>query len=210
MATDLILACHGQSAQRENNRLLGWWADVPLSPLGQKQALLLGERLQRDFDIRSLYTSPLCRARETADIVGDMVKVVPVPEPGLRELDSGMLAKLSYGEAKARFPDLIVHGTLPADGRIPGGESYEDLHHRTAWAVDRIVRQAANRQVAIVTHGGPIGAYLRAFMGYTPEQKNCPHFVCNVASLHHLKIDTEGECTVVRLNDTEHLSGMPV
>ena len=37
MAIDLILACHGQSVQRQDGRILGWWADVSLSPSGVKR-----------------------------------------------------------------------------------------------------------------------------------------------------------------------------
>ncbi len=209
MATDLILACHGQSAQKREGKLLGWWADVSLSPRGSRQALLLGERLRSEFDITSLYTSPLRRARETADKVGRMVKVVPVVEPDLRELDSGDLAALSYEEAKTRYPDLILHGKTSADGRLPGGESYADLHRRVERALNRIVEQNPDRQVAVITHGGPIVAYLRTVMGYTYETRNKPRFLCDAISIHHLRIDGKAEKTVVRLNDTAHLSEMP-
>ncbi len=209
MATDLILVCHGQSAQRQDGKLLGWWADVPLSPLGQQQALLLGERLQRDFDIGALYTSPLIRADETADILGRMTRVVPVMAPGLRELDGGALASLSYEEAKVRYPDLIVHGRVSSDGRLPGGESYADLHVRVESAISRITSKEAGNQVVIVTHGGPVVAYLRAFMSYMWETRGKPRFICDAASIHHLRIGDGGEKTVVRLNDTAHLAGLP-
>jgi probable phosphoglycerate mutase len=209
MATDLILACHGQSAQKQGEKRLGWWADVSLTPTGSQQALLLGERLRTEFDVHALYASPLRRTRETADRVGRMVKVVPVVEPDLRELDSGYLAGLSYGEAAEQYPDLILHGRTSADGRIPGGESYADLHHRVERALNRIVDQNPDRQVVAITHGGPIVAYLRAFMGYSWEARNKPRFLCDAISIHHLKIDAEDDKTVVRLNDTSHLSGMP-
>lgn len=209
MTTDLILACHGQSVQRENGRLLGWWTDVPLSPLGGRQALLLGGRLQRDANIQSLYTSPLRRARETASLIGDCIQVTPIVEPALRELDSGDLAGLSYEEARTQFPDLIVHGKVSADGRIPGGESYADLHHRVEWAITRMIKRAPDHQIAVITHGGPIVAYLRAFMGYGPESNHKPRFVCNPTSVHHLRLDGLHEKTVVSLNDIAHLSDMP-
>jgi len=208
MATDLILVCHGQSVQKQNGKLLGWWADVPLSPLGQRQALLLGERLQRDFDIGALYTSPLIRAGETADILGRMVRVTPVVEAGLRELDGGALASLSYEEARARYPDLIVHGRVSSDGHLPGGESYADLHVRVESVIGRIASQDTG-QVAVVTHGGPVVAYLRAFMSYMWETRGKPRFICDAASIHHVRIGDGGEKTVVRLNDTAHLSGLP-
>ena len=209
MATDLILVCHGQSAQRQGEKVLGWWADVSLSPTGFRQALLLAERLRNEFDVDALYTSPLRRAQETAEVVGQRVKAVPEVEPGLRELDSGALAGLSYEEARQRYPELIVQGRVSADERLPGGESYADLHLRSDRTLSRILKQHPDCQVVAVTHGGPIISYLRAFLGYTYETAVKPRFVCDAASIHHLRVGREGEKTVVRLNDTSHLAGMP-
>ena len=83
------------------------------------------------------------------------------------------------------------------------------MHRRVAWAINRIVRQSPDQHIVCVTHGGPIVAYLRAFMGYEPDETDKPRFVCRVASLHHLQINTEGSHTVVTLNDVAHLNGMP-
>ena len=116
---------------------------------------------------------------------------------------------ISYEEARTQFPDLIVHGKVSADGRIPGGESYADLHHRVEWAITRMVKRAPDHQIAVITHGGPIVAYLRTVMGYTWETRNKPRFLCDAISIHHLRIDGKTEKTVVRLNDTAHLSEMP-
>jgi len=209
MSTELILICHGQSVRREENRLLGWWSDVSLSPKGRQQALLLGERLQSSYDIQSVFTSPLTRARETANLIGDMVRVVPTVETSLRELDAGALSRLSYEEAKVRFPDVILRGKSSGEGHIPGGESYADLHRRVAWGLERIIAQCLNQQIAVVTHGGPIVTYLRSFLGYESDQRNKPRFICDVASVHHLKIDEDGEKTVFCLNDSAHLAEMP-
>ncbi|MDP6776004.1 MAG: histidine phosphatase family protein [Candidatus Latescibacteria bacterium] len=209
MSTDLVLACHGQSAQRQGGKVLGWWADVPLSRAGHQQAILLGERLRDAFDVTALYTSPLRRARETAEVVGRLVHVVPATEQDLRELDGGELAGLTYDEARDRYPDLILHGRSAPGTRIPGGESYADLHMRVQHAVGRIVRQNQGGQVLVITHGGPIVAYLRAAMGFTWDAKGKPRFACDAISIHHLRFDEGGEKTVMRLNDTVHLSGMP-
>lgn len=204
MPTDLILISHGQAVQREGNQVFGWWADMPLSALGRQQALLIGECLKNNFDIQALYTSPLKRTQETADIVRDIVKVIPATEHALRELDSGQLAHLSYEEAQAQFPEAVNEGH-----QIPGGESYNDMHQRVAWVINRLVKNAPDQQIACITHGGPIVAYLRAFMGYAPQDKNKPRFLCRLASLHHIQLTPDGDRTIVSLNDIAHLSGLP-
>ena len=204
MPTDLILICHGQAVQHEGDQVFGWWADMPLSSLGRQQALLIGESLKNNFDIQAIYTSPLKRTQETANIVSDIVRVIPATEHALRELDSGVLSQLSYEEAQARFPDAVNEHQ-----RIPGGESYDEMHQRVAWVINRLVKDAPDQQIACITHGGPIVAYLRAFMGYAPQDKNKPRFLCRVASLHHIQLTPDGDRTIVALNDIAHLSGLP-
>ena len=209
MATDLILICHGQTIQRDGNRLYGWWANMSLSHRGKQQALLIGERLKHDFDIAAIYTSPLQRAQQTASLVGDVVQVIPTAEHALRELDSGDLSTLSYGEAKEHYPEVIVEGKTLEEAQIPNSETYAEMHHRVASAINRIIKQSPNQQIVCITHGGPVVAYLRAAMGYTPEQQRKPRFQCRPASIHHLQMDLEGERTVVALNDVAHLTGLP-
>lgn len=206
MATDLLLICHGQPVQRDRDRIFGWWADMPLSHRGRQQAILIGERLKSDFDIRAVYTSPLKRASETAHIVGDVVRAEPAIDHALRELDSGDLADLSYEEARMHYPEIVRGQELD---RIPGGESYVEMHHRVTHTINRMVEQTPDGQVACITHGGPIVAYLRAFMGYRPEQAKKPRFLCSIASMHHLQVESDGEGTVVALNDVAHLTGLP-
>jgi len=206
MAVDLLLICHGQAVQREGDRHFGWWADMPWSDRGRQQAILIGERLKNDFHIDAIYTSPLMRARETAQIVGDCVKAIPAIDHALRELDSGDLAALSYEEARAQYPDIVLGYEFD---RIPGGESYVDMHHRVACAIDRIAAQSPDQQVACITHGGPIVAYLRAFVGYSAQQTRKPRFLCGIASLHHLQLEPDGDGIVMALNDIAHLTGLP-
>ncbi|MDA0746596.1 MAG: histidine phosphatase family protein [bacterium] len=208
MPTDLILVCHGQSALQQGDGRFGWWSDVSLSTTGARQALLLGDRLRTNFNVDALYTSPLQRARETADILAQMVKTVAVPEPGLREIDSGKLAELSYKEALEQYPDLIRQGGISATERLPGGESGTDLLARVERTLNQIVTKHSGQQIVVVTHGGPIVSYLMVLMGYTWQTSDRPYFVCDAISMHHIRIEA-GEKTVVRLNDTAHLAGMP-
>ena len=209
MPIDLILICHGQAVQRDGERLYGWWADMPLSHWGKQQSLLIGERIKNDFDINAIYTSPLTRAQQTARLIGDIVQVVPAVEHALRELESGDLSTLSYEEAQHRYPNVILDGQSLEEAHIPGSETYAAMHNRVASAIGQIINQSPDQQIACITHGGPIVAYLRAAMGYAPEQQRKPRFLCRAASIHHLQMDHEGERTVVALNDIAHLTGLP-
>lgn len=204
--TELHIVCQGQSQTREGDTFLGWWSDVPLSPLGRRQSLLVAERIQADSDTTALYTSPLRRAVETAQVIADQVKVVTQAHPDLRELDCGPLEGLTYKEAYERFPELVVHGPQASES---GVESYSRLQSRVAAAVETIIEENEGGHIVIVTHGGPIVAYLRYVLGHASRSaEDGPFFETSPASIHALRFEGESH-TVVRLNDTSHLDDGP-
>ncbi len=203
--TDILIVCQGQAQTRRGNTLFGWWSDVPLSSLGRRQSLLLAGRLQTDFQVTALYTSPLRRATEMADLIADQVKVVPQQRADLRELDCASLEGLSYKEAYAKFPDLVLHGPS-ASGH--GVESYGQFQVRVATSIRSIIRENKGGCV-VVTHGGPIVAYLRHVLGHTSgENEPGPYFETAPASVHALCFESQIP-TVIRLNDVSHLADGP-
>lgn len=207
MPTDLLLIRHGQAVHDLGDGLVGWWADVPLSRIGQWQAILLAERLKAEYAVQALYVSPLTRAWETGDIVCRAVRCPPVQEPGLRELDGGDLVGLTFDEARRKYPDLIGR-PLELHERYPGGESYLTFHSRVTKALNRIVADHPGATVAAITHGGPLNAYLRTLFGHGPEEQQL-RFECGDCSIHHIRFGEAGDRTVVSLNDTAHLRDMP-
>ena len=201
MKTELLLVCNAQTLSDPADRTIGWWSDLPLSPGGRRQAMLLGERLKTAYaDIDTLYASPLKRASETAAILADTVKVVVRKDAGLREIDAG--------KVDSQTPDT---GSAPdfAAGLFGGGEPYASLHNRVSKAIDAIVAQSLGKRIIVVTHGGPIVAYLRSFLGFgTDDTERAPFFGCAPSSLHELVLD-DTEKTIVRLNDVSHLADAP-
>jgi broad specificity phosphatase PhoE len=159
-------------------------------------------------DVRALYTSPLRRARETAEIIAQLVKVIVRVDANLREIDAGIPADLSVEEAGERFPDLLADGRTMPGGPFPGGESLDRFQQRIRASVDRVLSRHPDEAVAIVTHGGPIVAYLRAFLGFAAHDDAAPFFACDAASTHRLHIDGEAR-TIVRINDIAHLDRVP-
>ena len=208
MPTDLILICHGQPQKSDGENHYGWWADMPLSHRGKQQAMLLAERLRSDFDIRCLYTSPQKCAHQTAEWIGDILHIVPDVENDLRELESGDLATLTREEVRKYYPGFFEGQSLE-DARVPGSETYADLHTRVANTVSQLVNEAPDQQIACITHVRPIVACLQAIMGYTPEDEHKPQFACHTAAIHHLQLNPGGEPTFMSLNDISHLADLP-
>lgn len=87
--TDLLLIRHGQATHNLEQRWEGWGATA-LTEEGQRQAEALAERLASSAtNIAHLYTSPLLRARQTAQPIARRLGLIPVVHEGLREIDFG-------------------------------------------------------------------------------------------------------------------------
>ena len=148
MASTLFLARHGETEWNRVGRKQGH-LDSPLTPLGLTQAAQLGESLA-SVGIGVVLTSPLGRARTTAEIAAQRMGVEVVIVDELAEMHHGTYG----GMAAAELGEQAAWQRREEDRyrwRFPGGESYEDLDRRARDAVDVILRHHADR-VLVVSH----------------------------------------------------------
>jgi alpha-ribazole phosphatase len=151
--TVVYLLRHGDVALGEPRRFIGH-LDVPLSPLGERQAAVQAERL-RAAPLAAVFCSDLTRARRTAEIIAAPHGLEPAVTPALREMDMGRWDGLSAAELTAREPVALAEWMARiAELPIPGGESVGDLAERAWPAFEALVRAHAGRCVAVVAHGG--------------------------------------------------------
>lgn len=152
----LILVRHGSTVLSEQGRYQGR-IDVPLTPRGIREAGELGRRWD-PLEIDALWSSDLCRARQTVEIAfpGRSVRL----DPRLREIDFGAFDGRTYEENRQRFEDAFSDWLKdPAIGRPPGGESLGDLESRVASWLNEVAndREAPGDRLHLaVTHGGVI------------------------------------------------------
>src|SRR5690348_5687009 len=115
--THLYLIRHGRTAWNNQDRLQGW-ADEPLDAVGQAQAAALAAWL-RPVAIDAIYSSPLRRARETAEIVAQPHGLAVQLDDRLRERHVGDWTGLTLDEARTQTPALF-NGDWRVAG-APGG-----------------------------------------------------------------------------------------
>lgn len=125
------------------------------------------QRLFRYFEEKNLtaiYTSPLLRCVQTAEIISN--GTIPVwKNPGLREMDAGLWSELSFDEIRARYPDIYAaRGTHMGTVAPPGGESFLRAGSRLGFCVSQLLRDTRG-DIAIVGHGGSGRAWLCALTG---------------------------------------------
>ncbi len=154
--TTVHLVRHGESDWNAANRFQGR-IDRPLTDLGRQQAEALAEELAAAARLDAIYSSPLRRALDTAAVVGARLGLEPVAVEDLREVDVGGWAGLSREQVQERFPDGFARWLAGGEG-WEDGESYAAMSERVLAGLHRIAESHPDREILVVSHGGPIRA----------------------------------------------------
>ena len=162
--TRLFLIRHGRSTWNAEHRIQGL-ADPPLDGVGREQARRLAERLRQDPPV-GLYTSPQRRALGTAEIIGRTLGVPVMPDDRLKEHDVGDITGLTWQQVVEQYPDLARRWAESSESvEIPGEEEVATFRARVVAVFDEILARFPEETVAVVSHGGTLGAYLNHLLG---------------------------------------------
>lgn len=157
----LFVARHGEAAYETD---LCSDDGGSLTSLGRRQARELAARLSGER-IAQVWTSPLSRAVQTAEIVAGVLGVDVVVREGLREYGVGALAGTTEGE-QAYFSGIFRRWAEGDDStRIDGGERVADLVARVQEVLETVADQCPGETTLVVSHGGAILATLPQLVG---------------------------------------------
>ncbi|WP_109464583.1 histidine phosphatase family protein [Albibacillus kandeliae] len=167
-AADLLLIRHGRTeAARpgESFPMLDGHGDPALHPEGEEQAVLVGERLKND-PISAIYVTTLRRTHQTAAPLAAHLGLTPKVEADLREVrlgdwDGGEY-RIKAAEGAPEFKRAIERQEW---GEIPNAETTAQLHARVRAGLLRIAAAHPNERVAVVVHGGVVGAAMALASG---------------------------------------------
>ena len=153
--TTILLARHGETDWNREGRFQGW-ADPPLNATGRAQAVDLSVQLMAE-ELAAVYSSPLRRAYETAEVVAASRGLEPVTVDALREVDVGSWSGLSRAEIEQRFPEQYARWLDYGQG-WEDGETYEQMVDRVVEALQELAEGRDGERILAVTHGGPMRA----------------------------------------------------
>ncbi|GLW20546.1 bifunctional RNase H/acid phosphatase [Microbispora triticiradicis] len=202
-ATSLLLLRHGQTPLSIEKRFSGL-GDPELTPTGLAQAEAAAARLARGpRRVEVIVTSPLARARQTAEAVASRTGSAVLVDEDLRETDFGAWEGYTFAEIQRRWPDELAAWLADPDVAPPGGESFASTARRVEEARERIVKAHESRSVVVVSHVTPIKTLIRFALGAPPEALYRMHL--DLACLSAIDYYADGPSVVRTFNDTAHL-----
>jgi probable phosphoglycerate mutase len=157
MTNELVVVRHGATEWSESGRHTGR-TDLELTEAGRREAERLREPLHA-FDLALVLTSPMRRARETAEIcgVGEQVEV----DDRLREWDYGAYEGVTTREIRATVPGWTVWS-----GPCPDGETAAQVGARADAVLARLEPVAGT--VAVFSHGHFLRVLMARWLGLAP------------------------------------------
>ncbi len=194
----IIFLRHGQAKNNTERILAGRTEGVPLTDTGIKQAEHTAQLLEH-MNISTIYSSPIQRAKHTAEIVGKHNSLDVTIDDRLIELDMGKFTNIPYDEIFNSHGNVFMkfyNGELEIAHN--GVETFSDVKKRILGIVDHIIEKHPDENILLVTHMDPIKAMLSTVIDLSPT------------NLYELII-TNASLTIFRENDKKiSLSGLNV
>ncbi len=200
--TRMLLLRHGQTPLSVERRYSGR-GNPPLTELGRAQARAAARRIGERGNVAAVVSSPLGRARETAEAAAAVLGLPVTVHDGLLETDFGKWEGLTFREAAQRDPDLHRRWLGDTSVRPPGGESFDEVRGRLAAVRDDLVAEYGGANLLVVSHVTPIKTLLQMALDAGPSLLYRLHL--DLASLSIAEFYPDGGAAVRLVNDTSHL-----
>ena len=164
----IIFLRHGQAKNNLERILTGRTPGVPLTEKGIDQAEKAAKFLEH-MNISAIYSSPIERARHTAEIVGKHNSIDVIIDDRLIELDMGKFTGVPYDEIFTSHGNVFMkfyNGELEIAHN--GVETFSEVKKRILGIVDHVIENHPDQNVVLVTHMDPIKAMLSTVVDLTP------------------------------------------
>ncbi len=167
MATTIYLVRHvtyQNPKQIMTFRLPGY----ALNSQGRQEAQKIADFFKKNSQITKIYSSPLLRAKQTAQILTETLNLKPLISPLLIEVKSpfkGMKKKDYYQNHSGDIYCQKEHF-------LGGGESIKQINKRMAKFIQKVLNENHNEEIIVVSHGDAIMIYFLSLTGQLLENIN--------------------------------------
>lgn len=206
----LYLVRHGENLANITKEFSYKRVDYPLTPKGVLQAEQTAEFF-KSLAIDAVYTSPLKRARETAEIIARPHELPVTLVEEFREVNVGNLELMPPTEAAWRLHDQVVGEWTKGNPevRFPGGENFLELVERSRRGLLEVTRGRSGQRIIVAAHGGILTGIVRNFCA--DASNDLPHAGMHNCAITEVELTTrENEVVTGSLRcwaDITHLSG---
>ena len=184
---NLLLVRHGEIPSNINKVYAGRSAEG-LTPEGICQAEDVAEKLKR-LEVQAIYSSPIQRAVQTAQIISKRAGMDFQVEAAFREMEMGPWEGLSEAEAQKRYPDeWRIWNTTPHKLKLEGRETLEELLDRVLTGIRDIYKNWPGGNVIVVTHV----AIIRVLLLWHAKKSLNLYKKIHVPNAEIFKIDLKG------------------
>ncbi len=165
----IILLRHGQAKNNTDRILAGRSPGINLTDEGIIQVKNIA-RLIKPLDISIIYSSPIKRAKNTAEIISRYNSIKFITDDRLIELDMGRFTGVHYDELFLKYGNIFLkfyEGHY--DIMRHGVETFIEVKKRVSNIVDFVIKKHPNQNVLFVTHMDPIKAMISNILELTPK-----------------------------------------
>jgi broad specificity phosphatase PhoE len=200
----LLAIRHGDTEFARERRFAGG-RDVGLTSHGRRQFAAVARSVAGTAPA-ALYTSPLSRARESAELIGAALGLDVRVAPAFREMAFGAWEGLTRAEVTARYPREFEAWTVtPHLVEPPGGERLHDVAARVGEGVAALCAAHGGQTLVLVSHAIVIRLIVLAALGLGPERLWSVD--ASPAGITEVEYQ-DGWTTVHRMNTLVHLDGL--
>ncbi|MBO4693742.1 MAG: histidine phosphatase family protein [Clostridia bacterium] len=201
--TEIYIVRHCE-AKGNHKRLFQGSTDCDITELGERQLEFLRERF-KSVRLDRIYTSPLIRAKKTAEAIRGERDIEIIPVEGLTEVHGGVLEGKPFLEMFKRTPELgRIWNDNPQDFEPEGGEAMRHAYERICRAVINITNENKGKTVAIATHGGVTRCLMcRLMYGSIDRLKDVEW--CENTAVSLIRFDDDLNAQLVYMNDHSHI-----
>ncbi len=180
----IFLIRHGETDWNREHRVMGN-LDIPLNPLGVKQIKALLPYL-RKYNPSKIFTSPLLRTTQSAEILGEEFGLKVIPDKRLIEMQFGKWEGESFMKL-IQIKEFQDYFAQPRDNKIPGVEDLKSVLERGVNFIEEMKEKTEKGSVIVMTHGDVVRTIVSHYL-----QVDLNYYL-------RLKIDN-GSLTILEMN----------
>lgn len=201
MGTIIYLTRHGETEWNIEKRLQGR-GDSPLTKDGIQRAKELRDRI-KNIDIDVIYSSPIKRALNTANILRGNKNIDIITDDSLMEMCFGDYEGKKIDIIQKENPSWDINLIMQGNVEIcaPNGENLKEVRERISKLMNKIIAENIGKSILIVTHG----ITLKALMYYFKDE-DVNSEVMGQATLTKINIDEKNNFYIEFKNDDSHFS----